>query len=96
LLNDFATSFSEADEVIVSEIYASREARQDFSAEKVVKSMARDSAHYIPGLAEISSYLIDHLKSGDVLIVMSAGDADQVSAQVLAHLQNAQNTLRTK
>jgi len=96
LMNDFANSFGEADEVIVSEIYASREPKQDFSAEKVVKAMVRDSAHFIPTLAEISSYLITHLKPGDVLIVMSAGDADQVSAQVLAHLQNVQTTLHKK
>ena len=93
LLNDFAESFGEADEVIVSEVYASREPKQDFSAQKVVKAMVRDSAHFIPTLAEISTYLISQLKPGDVLIVMSAGDADQVSAQVLAQLQNTQNTL---
>ncbi len=96
LLNDFADSFGEADQVIVSEIYASREPKQDFSAESVVKAMARDSAHFIPTLAEISNYLILHLKPGDVLIVMSAGDADLVSAQVLAHLQNLQESLHKK
>jgi len=96
LFNDFAESFGEANEVIVSEIYASREPKQDFSAEKVVKAMYRDSAHYIPTLAEISSYLISHLKPGDVLIVMSAGDADLVSAQVLAHFQNLQGSLQSK
>ena len=93
LLNDFVESFREADEVIVSEVYASREPKQDFSAQKVVEAMFRDSAHFIPTLAEISAYLISQLKPGDVLIVMSAGDADQVSTQVLAQLQNMQNTL---
>jgi UDP-N-acetylmuramate-alanine ligase len=62
----------------------------------VVKAMYRDSAHFIPTLAEISSYLITHLKPGDVLITMSAGDADQVSAQVLTHLQNVQGALHKK
>jgi UDP-N-acetylmuramate--alanine ligase len=88
LFDDFANSFGEADEVIVSEIYASREPRQDFSSEKVVKAMVHQAAHFIPTLPEISNYLISHLKPGDVLIVMSAGDADQVSAEVLARLQN--------
>ncbi len=84
LFDDFANSFGEADEVIVSEIYASREAKQEFSAEKVVKAMAHPAARFIPTLAEISDYLVAHLKSGDVVIVMSAGDADQISAEVLA------------
>jgi UDP-N-acetylmuramate--alanine ligase len=90
LLSDFAESFGEADQVIVSEVYASREPKQDFSAEQVVKAMARDSAHFIPTLPEISAYLISKLKPGDVLIVMSAGDADQVSAQVLAQLYSSE------
>jgi len=88
LFDDFANSFREADQVIVSEIFASREAKQDFSSEKVVQAMAHQAVHFIPTLPEIRNYLITHLKPGDVLIVMSAGDADQVSADVLAHLQN--------
>jgi UDP-N-acetylmuramate--alanine ligase len=89
LFDDFANSFGEADVVIVSEIYASREAKQDFSAETVVKAMVHMAAHFIPTLPEICDYLVSHLKPGDVLIVMSAGDADQVSAEVLRRLQNA-------
>jgi UDP-N-acetylmuramate--alanine ligase len=94
LMNEFAESFSEADEVIISEVYASREPKQDFSAQQVVQVMFRDTAHFIPTLEGISDYLITHLKPGDVLIVMSAGDADQVSAQVLTHLQKAQEATR--
>jgi UDP-N-acetylmuramate-alanine ligase len=30
--------------------------------------------------------LLEHLRSGDVLLVLSAGDADQVSSNVLARL----------
>lgn len=86
LFSEFAGSFGEADEVIVSEVYASREPQQAFSAEEVVRAMVHKSAHFIPDLPAISDYLLSHLKSGDVLIVMSAGDADQISAEVLARL----------
>ncbi len=87
LFDDFVLSFSQADEVLVSEIYAAREAKQDFSAEKVVKAMKHPSAHFMAELADISDYLVAHLQPGDVLLVLSAGDADQVSAEVLARLQ---------
>jgi len=87
LFDDFVASFGEADEVIVSEVYAAREPKQDFSAEQVVKAMNNPAAHFIPSLPEISNYLLAHLKPGDVLIVMSAGDADNVSAEVLARLR---------
>ena len=74
----------------MSEVYAAREPRQDFSAEKVVTAMHRSSAHFIPQLSEISNYLVSHLKPGDVMLVLSAGDADRVSAEVLARLQQGE------
>jgi UDP-N-acetylmuramate--alanine ligase len=90
LLNDFANSFGNADEVIVTEIYPAREPKQGFSSRKVVDAMQRP-AHYIAGLSEVSQYLITHLHPGDVLLVLSAGDADQVSTEVLAHLKEVQD-----
>jgi UDP-N-acetylmuramate--alanine ligase len=90
LLEDFANSFDNADEVIVTEIYAAREPKQDFSSKKVVDVMPRP-AHFIAGLSEVSNYLNSHLRPGDVLLVLSAGDADQVSTEVLAHLKEVRN-----
>jgi UDP-N-acetylmuramate--alanine ligase len=86
LLEDFANSFGNADEVIVTEVYPSREPKQDFSSRQVVEAMPRP-AHFIAGLPEVSKYLITHLRPGDVLLVLSAGDADQVSTDVLANLK---------
>jgi UDP-N-acetylmuramate-alanine ligase len=39
----------------------------------------------------VSNYLIAHLRPGDVLLVLSAGDADQVSTKVLANLKEVRN-----
>ena len=90
LLDDFANSFGNADEVIVTEVYPARESKQVFSSRKVVDAMQRP-AHFIAGLSEVSKYLIMHLRPGDVLLVLSAGDADQVSTEVLAHLKEVRN-----
>jgi len=87
LFAEFSRAFKDADEVIVSEVYASREAKQDFTSAEVVSAMPHASARYVATLQDISQYLIDHLQPGDVLLVLSAGDADQVSADVLAGLQ---------
>ena len=87
LLTEFTRAFKDADEVIVSEVYASREPKQDFTSAEVVSAMPHASARYIETLEEISQYLIDHLQPGDVLLVLSAGDADRVSVDVLAGLQ---------
>ena len=87
LFTEFARAFKDADEVIVSEVYASREPKQEFTSAEVVSAMPHTSAQYIETLEEISQYLIDQLQTGDVLLVLSAGDADQVSTNVLAGLQ---------
>jgi len=87
LFTEFSRAFKDADEVIVSEVYASREPKQDFTSAEVVSAMPHASARYIATLQEISRYLIDHLKTGDVLLVLSAGDADQISTDVLAGLK---------
>jgi UDP-N-acetylmuramate--alanine ligase len=90
LFKEFTTAFSDADEVIVTEIYAAREPKQDFSSEQVVKAMSRP-ANFIAGLSDVSEYLFKELRPGDTLLVLSAGDADQISTAVLAHLKEARN-----
>ncbi len=45
-MNDFANSFGDADEVIVTEIYAAREPKQDFSSRQVVDRHAPTGAFY--------------------------------------------------
>lgn len=90
LFKDFTQSFLDADEVIVTEIYASREPEQDFSAKQLVASMTHPSVRFIPVLPDVSNYLVDHLRPGDVLLVLSAGDADQVGTQVLNRIQESE------
>ena len=87
LFQQFAGAFSDADQVIVTDIYAAREPQQNFSAAQVVKAMSHPNARFIPALPDVRDALLAELRPGDVLLVLSAGDADQISAQVLAVLQ---------
>ena len=48
--------------------------------------MPHPAVRFIPALADVTHSLLAELSSGDVLLVLSAGDADQVSAAVLAKL----------
>jgi UDP-N-acetylmuramate--alanine ligase len=79
LLNDFSKAFDDCDHVIVSDIYASREKPQEFSSTAVVSRMQHKDAHHIGELKDISDYLAVNLKPGHVLLVLSAGDADQIT-----------------
>jgi UDP-N-acetylmuramate--alanine ligase len=90
LQSEFSRSFLDSDQVIVTEIYAAREPKQDFSAFQVVKVMDHPSVQFIPELQDVSNYLIHHLNIGDVLLVLSAGDADQVSTHVLQNYQKSE------
>ena len=87
LFDQFASAFPDADEVIATEIYASRETKQTFTSALVINAMRHPSARFIAELNATTKYLLEHLRPGDVLIVFSAGDADQVSADVLAGLR---------
>ena len=86
LFHEFSRAFNDADEVIVTEIYPSREPKQEFSSAEVVSAMPYSSARFISSLEDTTRYLLKHLKHNDILLVLSAGDADLISANVLAGL----------
>lgn len=90
LFEQFRAAFDEADEVIVTEIYRAREPEQDFSSRQVAAAMPRPG-RFIAALPEVSNYLIENLRPGDVVLVLSAGDADQVSTDVLAQLKEVRH-----
>jgi len=83
LFDDFTKSFSKSDHVIVTEIYASREKLRPFSSKTVVANMKHPDVRYIAQLQDVTELLIENLSDGDVLLVLSAGDATQISKDVL-------------
>ncbi len=89
LFLDFARAFKDADKVIVTEVYAAREPKEEFTSAEIVSAMPHLSARYVKTLPEVTEYLLENLESGDVVLVLSAGDADQVSTEVVKRLQSA-------
>ncbi len=86
LFDEFKNSFTQADHVIVSQIYASREKDDSFSSSQVVAAMLHPDSRYIASLEGITDYLVENLSTGDVMLVFSAGDATQVSKDVFFRL----------
>ena len=86
LAKDFAGAFGDCDHLIVTDIFASREKEEDFTSREVVRMMRHTDARHIGGLADISRFLAEELELGDILLVLSAGDADQISRDVLTQL----------
>jgi UDP-N-acetylmuramate--alanine ligase len=93
LLDQFRAAFEDADRVLVTEIYAAREAapQNGFSGEQVAAVIDRPQVAFTPALAQAEAFLLEHLQSDDVVLVLSAGDADRISATVFEALRERQS-----
>lgn len=85
---DFARAFEHADRVIVTEIYPAREPApaDGFSASRVAVEMNHPAAQFISELTQVADYLLAELQTGDVVLVLSAGDADWITRHLLEAL----------
>jgi UDP-N-acetylmuramate--alanine ligase len=91
LFDRFTRAFDQADHLVVTEVYAARELVQpDFSARQVVNAMQHPDVHFIPDFVMATAFLLARLQPGAVLLVLSAGDADVISSQVLAGLPESE------
>jgi len=84
LLDDFAESFKLADVTIVPEIYFvrdSQESRQAVNAQVLVDRLrgCGSQAEFVDGFDAICDYLQAHVKAGDVVVTMGAGDVWKVA-----------------
>ncbi len=84
LLGDFATAFAQADAVVVTEIYAAREqAPEDFGGQQVAAALQHPRVHFAPTLREAAAVLVSEVHPPAVVLVLSAGDAPQVTRWAL-------------
>jgi UDP-N-acetylmuramate--alanine ligase len=85
LMDAFSTAFADASEVVVADIFASRdtpEAMAATSAEDLADAIERASG--IPAIATgdidaTTEYLADHLADGDAVLVMGAGKSYRIA-----------------
>lgn len=85
LFNDFVKSFDDADEVIVTDIYAAREAFDpSISSEDVVNAMVKTgrNAKYIPDFEHARDYVLKELKKDDLLITTGCGNPDKLAKMI--------------
>lgn len=92
LLDEFARSFADADEVVIADIFASRdtpEAMRATSAEQLADAIERVSA--VPTIAAgdvaaTTDYVAHHLSDGDAVVVMGAGKSYQIARGIAARV----------
>ena len=92
LFDDFARAFTEADEVMIVDIFASRDtdaALRATSAEALADAVERTSA--VPTIAvgdadATTEYLANHVAAGDAVLVMGAGKSYRIARDLASRL----------
>jgi UDP-N-acetylmuramate--alanine ligase len=89
LLKEFSKSFQDANKVILADIYAARDNEYEKTAINSRKlyeeiCVAGMDVQYIPQLCDIAHALSSHVKPGDVVITMGAGDVWQVAYDLVS------------
>ena len=86
MINFQSASRRTIDKIIITDIYdvAGRETaviNHEVSAEKLVKKINKENVLYLP-TENLEEYIKTNIKSGEVLIIMGAGDIYKVAEQI--------------
>jgi len=86
LKDDFAESLALADEVILAPIYAAREESDPEISSAILADLIKIKNPKVLSLTsneEVSNYLLENNKSGDLIILMGAGDLSQIGEKLV-------------
>lgn len=82
-----AASFDDADNVLVTDIYAARERDTgEISATDIVRQSSHPSIRHVAELTDAADTLSDEVAAGDVVITLGAGDGYKIGEMLLARL----------
>lgn len=98
LMDAFATAFTDANEVVIADIFASRdtpEAMASTSAEALADAIERATG--IPAIATgdvdvTTTYVAEHVGSGDAVLVMGAGKSYRIARGLAEQLTGEQGS----
>jgi len=86
LLLEFASAFTDADEVIITDIYAAREENTyNISSKDLVNAMQKEQKHvkYIGDLKACEAYLKDTIGPKELVIMLGAGNIRELSENLI-------------
>lgn len=86
LLNEFSEAFYDADDVIITDIYAAREKDTgEISSKDLVKKIEGTSknAVYVKDFEEIEKILAKKLQPGDLFLTIGAGDVYKIGEKII-------------
>ncbi|MBW4664627.1 MAG: UDP-N-acetylmuramate--L-alanine ligase [Chroococcus sp. CMT-3BRIN-NPC107] len=86
-LTDFAASFQDADVVVITDIYSAGEQdKRLVSSQKLVELIALEQVTYQPSLNDVSKFLLENLRSGDMALFLGAGNLNQIIPSVISSI----------
>lgn len=86
LLDDFGRSFGDADEIVLTDIYAAREKKDESISSKILAGKITKNGSkttYLESFDEIIGFLNENIKNGDIIITMGAGDVYKIGEMLL-------------
>lgn len=90
LAEEFAGSFGAADRVLVTEVYSVRETvtpgLDAAGMAALIRAHGHADARYAGDLEQTAAALLSEVQPGDSVVLLSAGDAPQIGARLLAAL----------
>ena len=91
LIDEFGTSFADADTVQVLDIYAASEPPiEGISGQRVaeaIRQMGNKDASYVSSFDEAAHCLANTAQSGDMILTLGAGSVSQLGPQILEYLK---------
>ena len=85
-LKEFARTLSQADRIVLADIFAARETDHLGVSSQTLQAEIRALGHeceYFPTFDEIENYLLKNCINGDLLITMGAGDVHKIGESLL-------------
>ena len=84
LQTQYAAAFVDADAVLVTDIYAAREAPlPGVDGAALVAAMAQPKARHVPGAEKALQVLLREVEAPALIVILSAGDAPRIGAEYL-------------
>lgn len=93
LLDQFSRAFPEADEVIITDIYSPAGEKQiegisSARLTELIRENSNRNVRHLPAKEDAFDYLLAHVRSGDLVITMGAGDIYKVADRLAQELRS--------
>ncbi len=91
LLAAYITAFHDADHVIITKVFGAREQPDGvITGEYLSEQIEHPDVNHVGDFTKSASYLYERVKPGDVVVTLSAGDANEVGKLLLELLEDGE------